>query len=441
MGAVHFDTPVDSNHQLISDAHNAIADLEHLDLERVPVDERAEVLREFDQLRTRIEARFSKELRGFASVENLRATGVSSMSGWLTASSGTTRRDAGRRATLANTLGELPFVEAAMLDGDIPIEAARIIARALNPRTRDLFDIFTQAAFVDAARIKTCDELAGDVEAWIDRHDPDGAAPDDPSTDVLHANRIGDRVALHGDLSLDTGLPILSALDEEMAKIRAAEPREAEGTLPYRVPANRRAEALANLVGRGAAGPDSTTSREPAFITINHNTADGSRIELADGTVVPSRLVDRWATTADHLELRFANPASGFTARFVDADGNVTELDLGLSARYANRAQRRALIARDRGCAFPGCDRSHHACDAHHIQWWEHGGRTDLDNLVLLCRFHHVLIHAGLFGVEIRDHHPIFRRTDPEQPESDRTQMDDLWYRHPPDDDSGGRRP
>jgi hypothetical protein len=382
-------------------------------------------LREFDRLRTRLEARFSRELRRFASLDNLRATGVSSMSGWLTASSGTSRRDAGRRATLANTLGELPLVETAMLDGHLPIEAARIIARALNPRTRHLFDIFTQAAFVDAAKLKTCDELAGDIEAWIDRHDPDGAAPDDPTTDILHANQIGDRVALHGDLSLDTGLPILTALDEEAAKIRAAEARDPDRTLPDRIPANRRAQALANLIGRGAAAPGSTTRREPAFITINHPTPDGSRIELPDGTVIPTRLADRWAPTADHLTLHFADPASGITARFIDPDGNlIAELDLGRTARYANRAQRRALTARDRGCAFPGCDRSHHACDAHHIIWWEHHGPTDLDNLVLLCRFHHILIHTGTYTVETRDHHPVFHKAG--------TEMDHLWYRHPP---------
>ncbi|HUW04469.1 MAG TPA: hypothetical protein VMW08_19115 [Acidimicrobiales bacterium] len=70
---------IDSNHQLFSDAHNAVAALESLDLDQVPVHERADALREFDRLRTRIEARFSKELRTFAGLENLRATGVSSM--------------------------------------------------------------------------------------------------------------------------------------------------------------------------------------------------------------------------------------------------------------------------------------------------------------------------------------------------------------------------
>ena len=53
-------------------------------------------------------------------------------------------------------------------------------------------------------------------------------------------------------------------------------------------------------------------------------------------------------------------------------------------------------------CAFPGCDRPVHWCDAHHVHWWEHGGPTDIDNLTLLCRRHHVLVHEG--GWRVKKH-------------------------------------
>ena len=43
----------------------------------------------------------------------------------------------------------------------------------------------------------------------------------------------------------------------------------------------------------------------------------------------------------------------------------------------------------------PGCDRPAEWTDAHHLNHWLHGGATDLDNLVLLCRYHHVLCHEG----------------------------------------------
>ena len=70
-------------------------------------------------------------------------------------------------------------------------------------------------------------------------------------------------------------------------------------------------------------------------------------------------------------------------------------VDLGRRQRLFSRAQRRALVHRDRGCVFPGCDRGPRWCDAHHLRPWEDGGLTDLVNGVLLCRRHHQLVHHG----------------------------------------------
>jgi hypothetical protein len=69
------------------------------------------------------------------------------------------------------------------------------------------------------------------------------------------------------------------------------------------------------------------------------------------------------------------------------------ELDLGRTTRLANRAQRRALRALYRTCAIPGCTTSYSNCKLHHIIWWRHGGRTDLDNLIPVCSRHHHKIH------------------------------------------------
>jgi hypothetical protein len=60
---------------------------------------------------------------------------------------------------------------------------------------------------------------------------------------------------------------------------------------------------------------------------------------------------------------------------------------------------RRALVARDGGCRFPGCTHTKFV-DGHHIRHWANGGETSLDNLVLLCRRHHRLVHEGGFGCE-----------------------------------------
>ncbi len=86
-------------------------------------------------------------------------------------------------------------------------------------------------------------------------------------------------------------------------------------------------------------------------------------------------------------------------------------LDAGRARRLATGPLRRALQVRDRGCAFPDCDRPPRWTDAHHLTAWTAGGATTLDNLVLLCRRHHRLIHEPAAGWNIRlgtDHRPDF---------------------------------
>ena len=79
-------------------------------------------------------------------------------------------------------------------------------------------------------------------------------------------------------------------------------------------------------------------------------------------------------------------------AALVGAGGEV--LALGRNRRLVSRGQRRALMIRDGMCQFPGCHQLRHL-DAHHVVAWSRGGPTDLDNLVLLCRFHHTAVHEG----------------------------------------------
>ena len=79
-----------------------------------------------------------------------------------------------------------------------------------------------------------------------------------------------------------------------------------------------------------------------------------------------------------------------------DSSGNV--LNVGRKTRAIPPSIRRALNIRDHGCRFPGCCESRYV-DAHHVQHWCDGGETRLDNLVLLCRHHHRLLHQE--GYEI----------------------------------------
>jgi len=93
-------------------------------------------------------------------------------------------------------------------------------------------------------------------------------------------------------------------------------------------------------------------------------------------------------------------------------------LNYGTTQRLATRSQTLALIARDRGCAFPGCTAPPEWTEKHHIEPWREGGATDLDNLVLLCDHHHDRIDTGGWTITVRNGLPWFTPPpwlDPEQ--------------------------
>ncbi len=169
-----------------------------------------------------------------------------------------------------------------------------------------------------------------------------------------------------------------------------------------RRPAQRRADALievCRLALRTGELPE--TGGEPAQLTV---TVAFDPIAHALGI----------ATTDSGERL------SAATARRLACDARILPvvlggagqvLDVGRSRRLATGSLRRALGVRDRGCAFPDCDRPPRWTDGHHITGWEAGGTTDLDNLVLLCRSHHRLIHHPIAGWHIRlgaDRQPDF---------------------------------
>jgi hypothetical protein len=105
-----------------------------------------------------------------------------------------------------------------------------------------------------------------------------------------------------------------------------------------------------------------------------------------------------------------AGPALALaTARRLCCDGTAVgilegrggePLNIGRKSRAIPPAIRRAMLARDSGCRFPGCDRTRF-CDGHHVKHWASGGETGLGNLVTLCSFHHTLVHEGGFGVTV----------------------------------------
>jgi hypothetical protein len=97
--------------------------------------------------------------------------------------------------------------------------------------------------------------------------------------------------------------------------------------------------------------------------------------------------------------------------QFVLTDKGGNALGIGHSSRGVPRWLRRQLLYRDHGCTFPGCGRRAFV-QAHHIWAWEEGGATDHDNLVLVCHFHHKLVHEFSWSVALNGERAEWFRAD-----------------------------
>jgi Domain of unknown function (DUF222)/HNH endonuclease len=152
----------------------------------------------------------------------------------------------------------------------------------------------------------------------------------------------------------------------------------------HRSPALRRADALVETCRLALATtklPRNGGDRPQVFLgvdfdVVKQTVGDG---RLDNGDRVTPDTARRMACDAGIVPMVFAGPGQ--------------PLDLGRWRRLVNGSIRRALVARDRGCSFPGCDRSPLWTEAHHVRHWSHGGPTSLDNLVLICASHHAELH------------------------------------------------
>jgi hypothetical protein len=111
-------------------------------------------------------------------------------------------------------------------------------------------------------------------------------------------------------------------------------------------------------------------------------------------------------------------PISAATAGMIACDSGVQPillgargepLALGRRQRLFSAAQRKVLAVRDGGCAWPECTAPPAWTHAHHVIPWSHDGPTDVDNGVLLCAFHHHLVHEGEFAIRMIDQIPHLR--------------------------------
>jgi len=127
-------------------------------------------------------------------------------------------------------------------------------------------------------------------------------------------------------------------------------------------------------------GPDGDVSAETpdAAARAPDDPADPARCHVEDGPAISITTAQMLGCTAALSWMRH------------DRGGAV--LALGRRRRRPNATMRRAARERDKcRCRFPGCESRR--VDLHHIQHWSHGGRTDLDNLISLCKYHHTLVH------------------------------------------------
>jgi Domain of unknown function (DUF222)/HNH endonuclease len=104
-------------------------------------------------------------------------------------------------------------------------------------------------------------------------------------------------------------------------------------------------------------------------------------------------------------------------------------LDLARQSRLVTGPLRRALVLRDKGCAFPSCDRPPRWTDAHHIIHWSTGGPTDLGNLALLCGYHHRLVHHSDWQVQINPKDGLPEFTPPAYVDADRRPRRNRYHR------------
>jgi Domain of unknown function (DUF222) len=197
---------------------------------------------------------------------------------------------------------------------------------------------------------------------------------------------------VQGLLTKECGAALRTAIDAWSAPTPAA-----DGTADPRTAAQRRHDALHRLAETTLARGDVPTAHaSPARIIVRvaaETLAAAVRAplegpppvgrqpaELDDGTPISRAALARLACDADIVPI------------LLDDLGQ--PLDVGRTQRLFTARQRVAITERDRHCTWPGCGAPAPWCKAHHLVYWEQGGRSDLDNAALLCGRHHRHVHA-----------------------------------------------
>jgi hypothetical protein len=312
---------------------------------------------------------------------------------WLNMKCGMAPGTAREKLRVANALFDLPQTSTAFAKGDLSYSKARSLTRTASPTTEEQlldFAIHATAAQVD----RHCTELRN-VQRNISTPDANRAH----AARYLSCSSHNDgSVTLSVELPKETADLVMKALEMAVPQLVNADVYEGE------VPDEENAP-------RGGFAKSATLFQQQADALV-----EISKSYLAGGSGKTSCTADHYQVIVhvDEKALR-GNPDAQSksdlpieTVRRLCCDGSlvpVTEdenrnpLNVGRKHRVVQPALKRALLARDKCCRFPGCTHEKWL-DAHHVVHWADGGKTSLANTIMLCSRHHRLLHEGGFEIK-----------------------------------------
>jgi hypothetical protein len=317
-----------------------------------------------DHERLRCIRRFD-ELGGWAK------QGARSCAHWLSWRVGLGAGAAREQVRVARALGDLPLLDAALARGEVSYSKVRAMTRTATPEN--------EAAFLEMARHATATQI--EVLSRKLREVVDPTAPSAERFFKRHDLESG-MVRLVAQLRPEEAAVVMKAL--EVAIRMAHDGAVSAGTYSS-------ADALVSIFESFLADAAARTTPVPGRYEVVLHVAEGTLeakddepCELADGSRVSAETGRRLACGAPIVE--------------VVERGSTATSEAARRTRRPSIAQRRALHERDRTCRFPGCT-CRFWVDAHHVRPWSRRGETKVENLVQLCKTHHVLVHEGGFRV------------------------------------------
>ncbi len=325
----------------------------------------------------RTEAIGADATRRFEKAGGYKADGFVGMVPWLRVNGKLSGVAAAERVEVAHQLKDLPRTEEALARGEIGYQHAVTMARTAQTLGG------AQVRKAEATLLKSAETMdPGQFVAVAKNfeHQVDAAAA------LVEANRAHERRYLRIGQPVDGLVRIDGLLDAEGGAVvrTALEPYAKPTKGDTRTAGQRLADGLVSHCRRGPAQahPDGAGPRPQLIIKANLDTLagiDGAPMgELDWGGTVPAETVRRLA-------------CDGAISRITGL--GELEQEITHAGRSIPPATRRALVARDHHCVFPGCDRPAPWCDGHHLMHWADGGPTKLDNLGLVCGMHHRKVH------------------------------------------------